>query len=126
MQDNVIDRLRAKEEEMEALVAAARSRAAFIRVEALKKAAEARSSGLAALEDEIQRLGAEFEADIKKDIAEIEKDAGREAAALREKGGQKTEAAIRQAAKFIMEGIDWSGDDKGDVESPHNRAEDTA
>lgn len=106
MQDNVIDRLRVKEEEMDALVAGARNRAAFIREDALRKAGEARVSGLAALEDEIRRLGAEFEVNIKKEIAEIEKDAGREAAALREKGGQKMEAAIRRAAEFITEGID--------------------
>ena len=106
MQDNVIDRLRVKEEEMEALVAGAKSRAAFIRDDAVRKAGEAREAGLAALEGEIKRLGAELEANIKKEIAEIEKDAGKEAAALKEMGGQRMEAAVRQAAKFIIEGID--------------------
>jgi len=106
MQDNVIDRLRVKEEEMEALVAGARNRAAFIREDAVRKAGEAREAGLAALEGDIRRLGVELEANIKKEIAGIEKDAGQEAAALKEKGGQRMEAALRQAAKFIIEGID--------------------
>ncbi len=106
MQDNIIDRLRVKEEEMEDMVARARNRAAFIRVDALRKAGEMRGSGLAALEDEIRRLGDEIEAKIKNEIAEIEKDPGHEAAAFREKGGQRMEAAIRQAAEFITQGID--------------------
>ncbi len=124
MQENIIERLRRKEEEMEALVAGARDRAASIREDAAGKADEIRKGAAAALDAEMERLGVLSGPGIEKEVSEIEEAAALEAGRIRDAGRRRRQAAVEEAMRAVTEGIGRGGDDKGDGKGPHNRAKD--
>lgn len=108
-QDNIIDKLKAKEEEMDALINETRKKAASIKEEALRRAKEVRESKAAELEREIQSTITSGEEDIKSELNDIEVKARMEAAALRQKGAEKLSAAIEYVMRIAAGGFDDKG-----------------
>lgn len=113
MATNILDKLRAKESEMEALLREARTRASSIREEALIKAKEIRDNALKEMETTVEELTAREEAGIRKAVKGIEEKASEDAASFKERAGARMDEAVRRVMEIVLEAKVDKGDDKG-------------
>lgn len=103
MAEDILAGLRAKEEEMEALLKGARQEAASVREAALKSARELKDRSRAELEEELRRT---YEARIREAALEAERieEQGRvEAERLRARGERNFEKVVSEVMRFIKE-----------------------
>ena len=115
--DDVLDRLKAKEDEMEARIQEARSRASAIKEGALTKVREIKTASQSELDSEIERIVAARTAEIEAEVAGIDAQAGRDAEELKNRGLRRRDKAISEAVRFVMEGVC----DQEDEKDPDNR-----
>lgn len=118
--DDVLSRLKAKEEEMEALLDEAKRKAASIKEEAVKRAGEIREEAARRTEAELAGAASDEKAAMDKEVEEIWREGHAAARALREKGEARKDRAVEAVTGLILEGIR----DQGDEEGPDNRTED--
>lgn len=119
MAEDIINRLKGKEDEFEAMIADARKRAAAIKDDALKKAKEFKAARFGEIQDAVKAESSAIEDEIAREAGRIEEEAAAKAACIRDIGGEKMDSAVREVLKRVAEGIG----DKGDAEDPDNRAE---
>jgi len=117
--NDVLDRLKSKEDEMEALIAEARRSAAAIREEAAARAKRIVEDAAAALEPELEKMTEKAREEVAREVRSMEDQARREAEELRKRGAARKDEAVEAVVRFVMEGIC----DQGDEEDPDNRAE---
>jgi vacuolar-type H+-ATPase subunit H len=103
--DDVLDRLKHKEDEMEAQIQEARTRASSIKDEALKKVREIKSARQNELDSEIEKIVASRTGEIDAEVAGIEEQALTDAEELRDKGLKRADEAVLEGVRFIMEGV---------------------
>jgi vacuolar-type H+-ATPase subunit H len=103
MPEDILSELRAKEEELEALINGARREAASIREAAQKSARELRAQSLAELETRLKRDFDEKTAEMKAEAAKIEDDGRRESESLRARGERNFEKVVEEVMRFITE-----------------------
>lgn len=115
--DDVLDHLKSKEDEMEARIQDARTRAAAIREEALKKVRDIKAARQRELDSEVDGIVAGRTTEIDADVAAVERQAERDAEELRARGTKRIDEAVTEAVRFITEG----GCDKGDEKDSDNR-----
>ena len=118
LKENIIDRLKVKEKEMEACIEEARRKASVIKAEAVKEAREIKAAGAKELEREIKTLSENSEGEITKEVLAIEARSEQEAELVRKRASEKIDSAIREVLRIVAEGID----DREDVKGPDNRA----
>ncbi|GMR04606.1 MAG: hypothetical protein BMS9Abin23_0506 [Thermodesulfobacteriota bacterium] len=112
LKENLIDRLKVKEEEMDALIEDARKKAASIKKDALEKAAGLKGAALEKIDAEVEAARAAAEDAIMKEVEAFEHEARAGAAELREKGLSRIERAVERILSIVAEGIDDREDDK--------------
>lgn len=117
--DDVLDRLKSKEDEMEARIQEARTRASAIKDEAARKAREIRTERARALDAEVDAISAERRREIDAEVAAVDARAEQDAAELRKKGLERIDPVVAEAVRFITEG----GSDQGDEKDSDNRSE---
>ncbi|MFQ5465633.1 MAG: hypothetical protein ACE5EI_06870 [Thermodesulfobacteriota bacterium] len=117
--NNVLDRLKSKEDEMEALIAEARRSAAAIREEAAARAKRIIEDAAVALEPELEEMTEKARSEVAREVRSMEDRSRREAEELRKRGAAKKAEAVEAVVRFVMEGVC----DQGDEEGPDNRAE---
>ncbi len=103
MKDDVLDRLKSKEEEIEAAINAAKRQAASIKEGALKKAREFKLSGLKRLDEEARALAARQGEELKKLSEKMDAEAAAKAAELRRTGLQNMDKAIEAVLRRVTE-----------------------
>lgn len=113
MPENIIDKLKAKEDEMESLVAGARKKAAAIREEAVRKAMELKKSGAAGIEEELSRMKKTAMDEVDLEVRKIDAEAEAAAKVITAAGAERKEEAVRVVARLISEGIHDREDDEG-------------
>lgn len=105
MAEDILERLKSKEDELEAFINEARKKASSIKEEALKKAKGIRSAKM----KEIELVLAEFAEKEKeaavKEAAAITKNAANQAEGLKKKGAAQKEKAVEVVVRFINEGL---------------------
>lgn len=101
MAEDMIERLKAKEEEMEALLTGARKKALSIREEAHRNAKEIKNAKLMELEREIKDIEAGADASVKDEIRKIEESGKTLVEGIRKKGSANSEAALEEAARRL-------------------------
>ena len=104
MKENIIDRLKHKEKEMEALIEEARVNASRIKADAVKMAREIKSAGMEELEDELKSRAESAEKELREEVARIEESARSAAEELKKKGAEKTEEAVEMVLRVVAEG----------------------
>lgn len=117
MSENIIDRLKSKEDEMEAHLAEARRKAASIREDAVKRAAAIRGAGAGDIEAEAAKMRAEAAKEVDAATKRLKGEGRAEAERVRSEGAGRIEDAVALVERLIAEGIDDREDDKG----PDNR-----
>ncbi|MBI5810257.1 MAG: hypothetical protein HZB21_03595 [Deltaproteobacteria bacterium] len=114
---DILDMLKEKEKEMEALINEAKNKASFIREEAVKRAKEIKAAELKEMDAEIEALKAMEEARIMEEVSCFEAKAKEEAEGFKRSEEGKRARAIKEAVRIIMgmaaEGSDDREDDKG-------------
>ncbi|OGP13314.1 MAG: hypothetical protein A2052_03475 [Deltaproteobacteria bacterium GWA2_54_12] len=103
MSEDILSELRAKEEEMEALLNDARRQAASIREAALKSARELRSRSLSELEGELKSISDEKTNEMKQEAGKIEEQGRNEAEKLKARGEKNFEKVVEEVMRFIRE-----------------------
>lgn len=117
--DDVLNKLKIKEEEMEALIEESKKRAASIKEDAIRKAIEIKDSAIKGLETELASIAVRERARTAEEVKAIEERAAEEAEDLRSLGlGRKSEA-VEAVVRFLLEGIG----DKGDEKNSDDRAQ---
>lgn len=102
MEGDMLDRLRAKEEEMEALINDARKRAAAIKEDALKKARELKERKVREIEAELQsRRTLEEEENIRNGMRRIE-EAEEAIEELRKRAELKRGEAVKEVMRLTL------------------------
>lgn len=104
MPEDVLAELRAKEEEMEAILARARQEAAAIREEALRSSREIREAARAMAAEEVRALEASERALMEEEANKVEEQGKAEAAELRSKGERNMEKVVSEVMRFLMPG----------------------
>lgn len=117
--ENIIDKLKVKEDEMEAMLQEARDKARSIREDALRKAKEINGAMLEAFETEMRSAASLEQAKTDEEAARIVDEARNSAKLLAERAGGRMDAAVQEVMRIVTEGACDKGDDKG----PDNRAE---
>lgn len=117
--ENIIDEIKVKEEEMEALLREAKENSRAVREDALRKAKEIRGSMLEAFEAEMRSAASIDEARTDERSREILTEAREDAKLLAAKAASRMESAVQELMRIVMEGAS----DKRDDEGPDNRAE---
>lgn len=103
MPEDILAELRAKEEEMEALLGDARRQAASIRDAATKSARELRSRSLSELEQELKSISDGKTRDMKQEAAKIEDEGRRDAERLKARGEKNFEKVVEEVMRFIRD-----------------------
>lgn len=119
MPEDILDRLKEKEDEMESLINEARGRASLIREEAARRAKEIKNARLNEIDSEVKEASIREEEHIRKEVFNIEEEARSSIGELRRRGAERKGKAVKEVIRYILEGIG----DKGDEEAPDNRAE---
>lgn len=105
MSEDILEKLKSKEDEMEALINEARRKTASIREEALKKAKEIKSAKMKEMEAELAGFAGGKREAYAEEAAAIEKDAAKRAGELKEKGVSRKDEAVKAVVRFINEGL---------------------
>jgi len=105
MAEDILEQLKSKEDEMEALINEARKKAASIREEALKKAKEIKSAKIKETEAELAGFAGKKREAAELEAASIEKDAVKRAEELKKKGVARKDEAVKAVVRFINEGL---------------------
>lgn len=105
MAEDIIDRLKTKEEEIEAYINDTKKRAALIKEEALKRARELKNLRLKEIEREIISISDGEEEKIKAEIERIEKEGAEKADALKKSGLKNRDRAVKELIRYIVEGV---------------------
>ena len=103
MAEDILNEIRAREEEMEALINDARGQAASIREAALKSARELRARSLSELEEELKSISDGKLTEMKEEAARIEEQGRREAEKLKVLGEKNFEKVVEEVMRFIRE-----------------------
>jgi len=118
MAEDLIDRLKKKEDEFEALIVEAKKSAAVIKDEALKKARELKAAMRRAIEDAVRAEAVAKEEETGLEVRTIEQEAKAQVAVIRNKGGKGLDAAVGAVIICLVEGIGDKGDAKGSDNRP--------
>ncbi|MBI5970430.1 MAG: hypothetical protein HY884_04685 [Deltaproteobacteria bacterium] len=110
MSDDVLVRLKAKEEEIEAAINIAKMQAASIKEGALKKAREVKLSSLKRLDEDARALAAMQGEELKNLSAKMDAEAGSKAAELRKIGLKNMDEAVETVLRRVMEALSDKGD----------------
>ena len=105
MPGDILEELKRKEEEMEALINGSRKMAFTIRETALKNARELKASRQSEIDRELKERAASFEEGLKKEIEGIEEAGRRDAESLKDAGRARMETAIEDVVKALSGGI---------------------
>lgn len=103
MPEDILAELRAKEEEMEALLEQARKQAASIRDEASRTARGIRESARSGSMEEVRAFEEAERALIEDEAGKIEEKGRQEAQELRAKGERNMEKVVAEVMRFLME-----------------------
>ncbi|MBI5886720.1 MAG: hypothetical protein HZB85_09115 [Deltaproteobacteria bacterium] len=117
MAEDLIDRLKRKEDEFDALIAEAKKGASAIKDEAVKKARELKAARRGTIEDTVRAEAAAREEETGLEVRGIEQEAKARSELIRNRGGKRLAAAAAKVVIRVVEGIG----DKGDAKSPDNR-----
>lgn len=101
MPEDILAELRAREEEMEALLDQSRKEAVSIRDEALRSSREIRDSAKAKSMEEVRALEDSGRALIEDEAERIEERGRAEAAELRAKGERNMEKVVSEVMRFL-------------------------
>ena len=101
MPEDILAELRAREEEMEALINEARKEASRIREEALRSARELKESRRKESEEEARSLEAAGSEAAGKEAMMIVEEGEKEAGELRGKGDRNIEKAVSEVVRFL-------------------------
>ncbi|OGQ50731.1 MAG: hypothetical protein A3J24_09440 [Deltaproteobacteria bacterium RIFCSPLOWO2_02_FULL_53_8] len=118
MAEDLIDRLKRKEDEFEALITDAKRSAAAIKDDAIKRVKEMKAVRRSAIEDAIRAEAATMQEQTRLEAAHIEHEARLQADRIRSRGRAQLDAAVNEVLIRVVEGIG----DKGDAKDPDNRA----
>ena len=105
MAEDILEQLKSKEDEMEALINEARKQAASMKENALKKAKEIRSAKIKETEQELAGIFARRKEAASREAAAIEADAVARAAGLRQTVAAQRDRAVKEVVRFINEGL---------------------
>jgi hypothetical protein len=111
MPENIIDRLKAKEDEMEALIKEARKKAAAIKERAVKKSISVKGAGAAELDEKIDEMRAAAKEEVARETERLENEAAEAAESIRVAAAEMEEEAMALVVRLIAEGIDDREDD---------------
>jgi vacuolar-type H+-ATPase subunit H len=103
MPEDILAELRAKEDEMEALLGDARRQAASIREAAQKSARELKSRSRSALEAELKSISDEKTREMKEEAGKIEEQGRMDAEKLKARGEKNFEKVVKEVMRFIKE-----------------------
>jgi len=105
MKDDVLDRLKAKEEEIDAAINIAKRQAASIKEGALKKARELKLASLKRLDEEARVLAARQGTELKNLSEKMDAEAGARAAELRRLGLGNMDKAVEAVLRRVTEAL---------------------
>ncbi|MBI1912546.1 MAG: hypothetical protein HYS21_11170 [Deltaproteobacteria bacterium] len=105
MPEDILEKLRAKEEEMEALINDARKKAAIIREGAAKTAKELKADRIREIEEELKRISSIAEVEMQKEVARIEEQAQKDVEDIRKKGAERKDKAVKEVIKAVLESM---------------------
>jgi len=101
MPQDMLSDLKAKEEELDALIEGARQKAASIREQARKKVDEIRASHAAAIEQELTELRKKKDERIRAEVAGIEKQSETEVEDLKARCEANIDRAVAEVTRLI-------------------------
>ncbi|GMR05411.1 MAG: hypothetical protein BMS9Abin24_229 [Thermodesulfobacteriota bacterium] len=101
MPEDILSDLRAKEDELDALVEAARLKAASIREEALRKAGELKDRYASRIEAELEEIRVARDKVTQEEVARIEREADAAVQELRALCVKKMDRAVKEVIRFI-------------------------
>lgn len=101
MPEDILEELKAKEEEMEALINDAKRRASVIKEGAVKAARELKSASLRDMEKDIKELASRDEAAITEEVKRIEEESKKSAEGLKIKGLSMRDKAVEEVIRII-------------------------
>lgn len=104
MADDIIEKLRTKEEEMETLLLETRKQAAIIKEAAIKRAKELKTAKLIEMEEGLRKASEKEDAVIAAEADAIDKEGQRLALELKAKGERNMDRAVEAAVRSIMGG----------------------
>ncbi len=105
MAEDILEQLKSKEDEMEALINEARRKASSIKEDALRKAKEIKSARMKETEEEFSGIIARKTEAAALEAASIEADAGARAGKLRGLVAEQKDKAVKEVVRFINEGL---------------------
>lgn len=101
MAGDILEELKAKEEEMEALINDSKKRAAIIREAAVKNAREIKGAKIREIDAELKKRAEIFEEDMRREIEKIEAEGIDRAEDLKSRGEAGREKAIEEVMKVL-------------------------
>lgn len=105
MKEDIIEILKDREKDMEALIQGAKRNGAKLREEAAQKAREIRNTKAREVEEEIASMRGPETERIKKEVAKIEKEAEKALTELRKKSVERRGEAVDCVTGLIFEGL---------------------
>lgn len=105
MSEDILERLKSKELEMEEFLNEARRKAASIKEDALRTAREVRSARTKEMERELSEQAVMEKEAALKEAQSIEKEAVKLAGDLKKKGEARKDKAVAGVVRFIIEGL---------------------
>lgn len=106
MPEDILDRLKAREDEIEAYMNEVKKTASEMKERALIKAKELKNARIKEIDEEVKRIVSAGEDEIKKEALAIESEAAKEIEELRRRGNENMEKAVREVMRLITEGLD--------------------
>jgi vacuolar-type H+-ATPase subunit H len=105
MSEDILERLKSKELEMEEFLNEAGRKASAIKEDALRKAKEVRAVKTKEMERELSELAAHEREAALKEVESIEKEAVELAEKLKKKGEARKDKAVAEVVRFIIDGL---------------------
>ena len=105
MAEDILEQLKSKEDEMEALINEARRKASSIKEDALRKAKEIKSARMKETEEEFSGIIARKREAAALEAASIEADAEARAGELKRISVARSDDAVKEVVRFINEGL---------------------
>lgn len=102
MNEDIIDRLKVKEEEMEALINEAKKKASGIMEDAVRKARELKNIRIREIDEELRKISAIEEESIRNEAAKIEEEGRMATEDLRRRGEERKDRAVKEVIRFII------------------------
>lgn len=101
MPEDILEKLRSKEAQMEALLSETRAKASIIKEAAVKKAKELKTAKIIELEEDLRKAYEKQDALVKSEAAAIDGQAEKMALELKEKGVRNMDWAVEKVYRII-------------------------